>query len=143
MISIEEIQNAWGWGFKNKIQEVVKMNTFGNILVRSENEIYRILPEDCSIEYVCTVDELDSCFANEEFVDSWEMKNWEIPITEILGDLPKDRVIAFKIPRVLGGQDEITNIYYANPHDYIGGMGQVASQIHDLPDGTNIELKVD
>lgn len=48
----------------------------------------------------------------------------------------------FKTPPVLGGEYAVKNIGPLALADYLGAYGSLHSQLKDLPDGTQVELKV-
>lgn len=142
MITLGQLQQAWGWAFPDSIDEIIKVSSFGNVLIRSGGKVWRITIEDCLVTELCDFCDVGALWSDTTFLNDWEMKSWVEAITKALGPLPEGKVIGFKTPRVLGGPDSVTNIYYATPSDYIGGFGEIARQIAKLPDGTEIKLRV-
>jgi len=61
---------------------------------------------------------------------------------EVHGVLPQDRRLVPKVPFVLGGAFALENLYLANPIEAMRFRGDLARQIQNLPDGTQIRLKI-
>lgn len=60
-----------------------------------------------------------------------------------LGELEEGRKYCLKKPAILGGEYSEENIGTVSQIEQIGFSGDIARQIHDLPDGTKIELKIE
>lgn len=58
------------------------------------------------------------------------------------GPLPPGRRLAPKTPFVLGGAFEVGNLYVADQVELMRFRGRLSRQIHDLPDGAQVTIKV-
>jgi hypothetical protein len=56
--------------------------------------------------------------------------------------LSANQCYGFHIPPTLGGEYEVGNVKVSDISVYIAAMGQIHSQIKDLPDGTRIRSVV-
>jgi hypothetical protein len=63
----------------------------------------------------------------------WQQRNGPLP--------PRMRLVP-KIPFVLGGAFDISNLHASDSVKAMNARGSIASQLRDLPDGATIELKV-
>ena len=48
----------------------------------------------------------------------------------------------FKVPPILGGQYEVENCGVLSIPDYLGAYGSIHDQLRDVPDGSQVVLKV-
>jgi hypothetical protein len=60
----------------------------------------------------------------------------------VVGSLKPDRAYCLKIPGILGGAYDETNIASAPISELVTFSGDLAYQIKDLPDGAQIRLEV-
>ena len=58
------------------------------------------------------------------------------------GPVPEGRCYCLKIPAVLGGKYEISNMATISLNELISFAGDVAQQIEGLPDGTQMEIQI-
>jgi hypothetical protein len=61
---------------------------------------------------------------------------------QIHGPLPMNKRLAPKQPFILGGEYKVENLYLCDPIPTLQFRGHLATQIHDLPDGATIDLKI-
>lgn len=59
------------------------------------------------------------------------------------GQLPKGCRLVAKVPFVLGGAYEVTNLYALNTADSLRWRATIAQQIRGLPDGAQLRLSVE
>jgi hypothetical protein len=142
-MGIPEINKAWNW--KGIIaSEVIKTNAFGNIIFKTTtNEFWRICPEELSCEKIAhSVSDLDKITSQTMFKDDWGMTALLALAKVELGELAADQRFCLKIPGVLGGTYERTNLGKINFTELIQFSGDLAFQIKDLKDGQKITLSL-
>lgn len=140
---ITEISRAWGWVGIDP-EEVVAENDFGNVIVRAtDGRYWRITPEEGTC---CVVADdrasLQVLLRDQEFLHDWYMSQLVEEAREYLGELTPTRKYCLKIPGYLGGAYGMPNLAIAPIHEIIGMAGDIARQTHELPDGTQVQLKV-
>ena len=139
---IDAIRDGWGWTGLEPI-EVVARNAFGNLLVRdAQGRVWRITPEDLSCTIVAEEDGLAALQANEEFRRDWEMRLLSERAAAAFGVPEAGRCYGLKIPAVLGGAYDEPNLATLPLDELIRASGDLARQIHDLPDGTPITTRI-
>lgn len=138
---ITEINKAWDWkGFK--AIEIILTNDFGNVIFRADkNEYWRICPEEISCEKIAeSKSEFDKLLMNSEFIDDWEMTNLANIAKSELGELMENQKYCLKMPAVIGGKYEKSNIGKINFAELISFSGDLGFQIKDVKDGQKIKL---
>ncbi|AEG01126.1 DUF1851 domain-containing protein [Methylomonas methanica] len=140
---ISEIKNSWSWVGIDP-EEIVGENDFGNLMIRDcEGKYWRLCPEDVYCKVVAeNRAELDALSRNQEFLADWYMEALVTQARQALGPLPEDRKYHLVIPGALGGEYAISNIKTAPLVELVRFSGDIGRQIKDLPDGSQIELKV-
>lgn len=143
MSVINQIRAAWSWVGIDPV-EVVGENDFGNLIVKDTSGRYwRLTPEECSCEVVASNrDDLDILSKSQEFLRDWNMSALVDYAFKTHGVLSEGRKYCLKIPGVLGGEYGGDNIATISLDELIGASGHIAKQIKDLPDGSQIKLKV-
>ena len=143
MSIIQEIRESWGWvGIKPV--EIVGENDFGNLMIEdAEGKYWRLCPEDAYCEVIAnTRNDLIRLSSDQEFLEDWCMEALVEQAREKLGELPEGTKYCLVIPSVLGGEYAISNIKTVPLVELVRFSGEVAKQIHDLPDGAEIQLRV-
>lgn len=138
-----QINQAWNWSGVIA-DEILDTNDFGNIIFRSINdEIYRICPEELSIESIASnMNEYDDLKSDDEFILDWEMtKLVEIAKMEV-GELKEFEKYCLKIPAVIIQDYSSKNIGKIKFSELISVSGDLAYQIRDLKDGQKVNLKI-
>lgn len=143
MSVIDQVRAAWSWVGIDPV-EVVGENDFGNLIVKDTSGRYwRLSPEECSCEVVASNrEDLDVLSKNQEFLRDWNMSALVDYAFKTHGVLPEGRKYCLKIPGVLGGEYGGDNIATISLEELIGASGYIAKQIKDLPDGSQIKLRV-
>ncbi|QCX39882.1 DUF1851 domain-containing protein [Aureibaculum algae] len=140
---IAEINKAWNWkGFN--ATEIVRTNDFGNVIFKTDKtEYWRICPEEISCEKIAESEsEFDRISTDSEFIEDWEMTNLvEIAKTE-LGELAENQKYCLKMPAIIGGEYEKSNIGKISFAELISFSGDLGFQIKDLKDGQKIKLNI-
>lgn len=143
MTLVEEIREAWGWTGIIPT-EVVGQNDFGNLIVRDgEGRYWRICPEELDCQVIAnTREQLDELAVNQDFLSDWYMGAVAELAKAKFGALPEGRKFCLKIPGVLGGKYEESNIGIISLAELIRASGQLALETRDLPDGAQVRLSV-
>jgi hypothetical protein len=134
MITVEDINDAWGWTGLNAV-EVLGENAFGNLIVRDEDGMYwRLSPQDLRCEPVAgDRAALDALSYNQEFLDGWYMPEQVRLAETTLGPLTAGRKYCLKIPSALGGHYGRDNLAMVPLHELIRFAGEGAQQFDGLP----------
>ena len=140
---IQVIKTSWGWTGINPI-EVIGENDFGNLIVKDiDGKYWHICPEELSCEVIAkNRKELDIILKNKDFLHNWYMRNLVTKARKELGSLEKGKKYHLVYPAVLGGKYSIDNIKIVPLYEQINFSGDIGKQIKDLPDGSQIKLKV-
>lgn len=139
---LKEIKHAWGWIGIDPI-EVVTENDFANLILKDSNDqFWRLCPEDLYCEVVAkSIEEYNELIQNQEFVDDWFMDSMVAEAKKTLGDLKANCKYYMVIPGVMDGEYGGSNVKMASFIEIIKVSGDAAKQIKDLPDGAEIKLK--
>lgn len=140
---IEEIKNSWGWIGIQPVA-IVGENDFGNLIVKDiEGKYWRICPEDIYCKVIAdNKDQLDALSRDQEFLHDWYMQVLVEQAREVLEPLAGGYKYHFVIPGILGGKYDISNIKIISLIEQIRFSGSVGQQIHDLPEGSQVRLKL-
>ena len=139
---ITEINKAWNWkGFN--ANEIILTNDFGNVIFKTDNnEYWRICPEEISCEKIAQSElEFDRLLTDTEFIDDWHMLALIKIAKSEIGELEEGQKYCLKMPAVLGGEYEKSNIGKISFTELILFSGDLGFKIKDLQDGQKIELK--
>ncbi len=139
---LKAVAEGWGWKIGKPVT-IIARNAFGNIIVRTEaGGYFRIIPEDLKcIQIADSPEELERERCGEEFQEDWNMCALVEKAEAALGSLSENECYHLVIPSVLGGAYAVENIKRIAITDWLGFSGEVARQIEDLPDGTQVKLK--
>ena len=144
MLLIASIRDAWGWtGLKP--HSVVGENDFGNLIVEDEDGRYwRLCPEDLQCEVVADDrGQLDALAHDQEFLADWYMAELVAQAKASLGLLRPGYKYCLKVPGVLGGPYDASNIALISLGELIAASGHLAKEIAKLPDGSRVRLSVE
>ncbi len=143
MSLLKEIEESWGWvGIIP--DEIVSENKFGNLIIKdNQNRFWRLCPEDVYCEIVAnSIDDYNKLIHDNEFLEDWHMASMVEEAEQMLGTLKDNFKYHMVIPGVLGGEYGGKNIKSAPLIELIRFSGDLGKQIKDLPEGSNIELKL-
>jgi hypothetical protein len=140
---IEEIQNSWGWIGIIPI-DVVAENDFGNLILKDvDGKYWRFCPEDTYCKEIASNhDELKTLTSSEEFLHDWYMKNLVSLANDRLGPLTEGKKYCLKVPAIMGGDYGGDNFGIINFNELIRFSGDIAKQVNELPDGTQVKLVI-
>jgi hypothetical protein len=134
MITVDEINEAWGWVGLNAVA-VLGSNPFGNLLLLDdEGGYWRLRPQDLLCEPVASNRaDLATLSYNQAFLDEWYMPDMVKLAEATLGPLVDDRKYCLKIPRLLGGDYLSDNLSMVPLSELIRFAGEGAQQFEGLP----------
>lgn len=140
---VAEIREAWGWVGIDP-DEVVGENDFGNLIVRDKSGSYwRLCPEDSYCRIIAdSREELDRLSKDQEFLNDWYMTALVEEAKNSLGPLSEGRKYYLVTPGILGGAYDASNIRTLPLDELVRVSGDIAEQIKDLPDGTEVRIEV-
>jgi hypothetical protein len=134
MITVDDINDAWGWVGLNCVA-VLGANPFGNLLLLDdEGRYWRLRPQDLLCEPVASnAAGLAALSYNQAFLDEWYMPEMVNLAEATLGPLVEDRKYCLKIPRSLGGGFQRENLAMVPLSELIRFAGEGAQQFEGLP----------
>lgn len=140
---ISEINKAWNWKEFNAV-EIIRTNDFGNVIFKTDkNEYWRICPEEISCKKIAESEsEFDRLSTDSEFIEDWEMSNLVTIAKSKLGELEENQKYCLKIPAVIGGEYDKSNIGKISFVELISFSGDLGFQIKDLKNGQKIKLNI-
>lgn len=141
---LETINKEWEWLGISAV-ELIDENDFGNLIFRSDEGTYwRILPEspEC-IKIADNQNEFEKLRTDQDFQLDWQMETLVTAAKRKLGELEQGRKYGLKMPTILGGEYSEENLGTVSQIEQIGFSGDIARQIHDLPDGAKVKLKIE
>jgi hypothetical protein len=140
---LDTVRQAWGWIGLDPV-EVVATNLFGNLIVRAKDgAFWRICPEELSCKRIAeNVDEFATISSGDEFRTDWEMSRLVELARQKLGPLSEGRCYCLKLPAVIGGSYEVSNLGTNSVLELIAFSGDLAEQIKDVPDGGEIQIEI-
>ena len=143
MMDPRDIDEAWGW-IGLRAEFVMARNAFGNLLVRDkESAVWRVSPDLPNAEQVVpNMDAYHALMEDREFAADFGMEALIEKAETALGELPPGKVYGLKLPAFLGGAYDPSNFYVADAQGLILFAVDLARQINDAPDGTQIRLRI-
>jgi len=138
-----QINQAWNWSGVT-VDKILATNDFGNIIfISKNNKIYRICPEELSIENIASnIHEYEILRFDDEFILDWEMtKLVELAKIEA-GELNEFEKYCLKIPAVISQDYSGENIGKIKFSELISVSGELANQIRDLKNGQIVNFKI-
>ena len=88
-----------------------------------------------------STEQYNELIKDKDFLTDWHMDALVEKAEAEYGIQSKDRCFCLKIPAVLGGPYDIDNIGTVSRLELILFSGDIAEQIKDVPDGSQIEFK--
>jgi hypothetical protein len=134
MITVEEINDAWGWMGLRAV-EILGANAFGNLILRdADGSYWRLRPQDLCCEPVAdNRAALDALSYNQDFLNDWYMPELVDLAESTLGPLTDDRTYCLKIPSALGGHYGSENLATVPLSELIRFSGEGAQHLEGLP----------
>jgi hypothetical protein len=139
---LEAVQQHWAWKGLDAV-EILGFNPFGNLLVRSSSDaVWRIIPEELEAAPVAeTLADYEILRSDPGFERDWAMTALLNVARSALGPLQGGQSYCLKIPAVLGGAYDDSNLAMIDSVELIRSSGDIAQQIDHLPDGTKVRLR--
>jgi len=140
---LNAIKSAWGWIGVHP-QKLYWLNKFGNIIIKGEGGCYWLIrPEELSCEIIAwNEEEITNLWKDEDFILNWEMAALVELAEGKFGVNEIGKCFYFVIPPVLGGEYKLENMQAISLLELIGASGEIAEQIKDLPDGSQVKLVI-
>lgn len=113
---------------------------FGNQFVFYNEGIGFFMIETGNIEFI-SADFKNWISTIEAETDYYTGRQFSGILTDLEAGLAYDERVAAKLPFVAGGEYELKNMYKAYFQDVIQFNADLAQQIHDMPDGTEIKFE--
>lgn len=139
---INIIRNAWGWTGVDPVS-MIATNAFGNVVFQSADEtIWRICPEELSCTSIAlNRSQFEQLWVTEDFQIDWQMTAMVELAHARLGPLLAGQCYCLKMPSVLGGEYSEANIGINEIAELLAFAGELAEQIKDLPDGSQVIIR--
>jgi hypothetical protein len=140
---IDKLNKSWNWKGFNAI-EVLHENDFGNIIFKTEKSgFWRLCPEEIScLKIANTENELNALLDDAEYKEDWQMTRLVSIAKEELGELEENMKYCLKMPAVLGGEYDVSNIGKINFQELVSLSGNLGFQIKDIKDGQEIRFDI-
>jgi hypothetical protein len=139
----KSLLHQWSWLLPPRFT-VWLMNRFGDLFIVLEDETVHMLDVGAgTLQKIC-----DSRDTFAEMLDHADnANNWlMIPLIDQLVaremTLGEGECYSYKLPPVLGGSYQIDNIFVLAIPKHYGAYGSIHSQLKDLPDGSQVVIKV-
>ena len=156
-----KLLSSWAW-FLDEEMEVQPwlMNRFGDLFFVDEvgvvlwlnindgeltevasnvDEFFELLEEDDVPDEDEDIEDEDDA---DESASSWFLMGFVDEVSEAGMKLGPNQCYGFKVPPILGGEYDITNVYVANVEEYWGFCGDIHSKLDGLPDGAEVEIEI-
>lgn len=139
----DDIRDSWSW-LGVEPASVVRVNKFGNVVFAdAKGRHWRVCPEELECKCIAESTQAFERLAKDpDFVTDWEMSSLVAVAEAKFGAQPPERCFCLKIPGVLGGEYDISNIGTISIGELMRFCGDAARQIKDLPPGSQVRLKV-
>jgi hypothetical protein len=132
------------WGFTGIVpRRILDINAFGNLLVEDATGSYwRICPEELSCQVVAgSRVEFDQLRTFDDFRADWEMRRLVAAAIDMFGQPGEGRCFCLKLPGLLGGKYDSSNVGTIALDELIAFSGDLAAQLRDVPDGAKVILR--
>lgn len=139
---LNSIRTAWAWrGIVPTA--IVDENAFGNVIILDDlGRFWRICPEELRCDLVAeNREQYQDLRGNSEFERDWQMSPLVQMARGALGEPGPERCFCLKIPGVLGGRYEVSNFGTISREELLRFSGDVAEQIRNLPDGSQVKIQ--
>ncbi len=133
----------WTWLVPNEFTVWI-MNRFGDLfLVFDDGSVHMLdVGGGCLVRVANSRDDFQTKVAEDDNANDWFM----IPLIDRLlvagMTLKQGECYSYKQPPVLGGDYTVENTCVLPIAEHYGAYGSIHNQIKDLPDGTQVVLKV-
>lgn len=141
MTLTEAISAYWGWSGLQPLR-VAAVSKFGNVMVAdTQGKFWRICPEDAYCRVVASDRaEVEKLAADPDFISDWELPGLYEAAVGKFGQPEEGYFFTLRVPGVLGGAYDVSNVMVAPLGDILQVAGDTARRIADLPDGAQVNL---
>ena len=140
---LDAVNLAWGWkGIRP--QKLYWLNKFGSLILKDKGGCYWLMrPEELSCEIIAwTEDEMAKLWKDDDFILDWEMTTLVELAEKKFGENKSDRCFYFVTSPILGGSYSVENMQTLPLLELIGLSGDIAEQIKDSPEGSQIKFVI-
>jgi hypothetical protein len=136
------LRAEWTWAIPEP-KRILAISKLGNVLVTTtDGSVWHIVPEEWACRRIAD-DERTALgrMIDPQFRAEWEMADLVARAEARDGVQPFDRCFCLKLPAVVGGKFELSNVGTITILEHLAFCGGMAFQIRDVPDGEQIVLK--
>jgi hypothetical protein len=138
-IDLDSLLTEWRW-LVGPIATPVLITALGDLFLRNEDEAILHL-DTCSgllSQVAGCDDEFRLLLAEPDFVDKWFFPQFVRQLKVEGMDVNPGQCYGYKLPPVVGGSIEVSNMEPTNLLLHFGLLGQLHRGVKNLPDGTPI-----
>ena len=138
-----KLLETWAWLLPNEFT-VWLVNRYGELfLVFPDGTVHWLETDAGSFTKVATSrDDFEAKIDDDENANNWLM----IPLVDRCVAaglrLGPGQCYGFKQPTILGGDFTVENTGVLDIGDYLGSRGSIHEQLHDVPDGAQVTIKI-
>jgi hypothetical protein len=139
---VEAVNEGWGWTGLTATR-VVAQSPMGHLIVSDAHDtFFYVDPDGMAIIALGTEAEAQAHLASDEAKQLWSGGALVEEARKRFGEPPAGSVFTIKPHAMIEGQYEPENLCVMSLDELIRFTGDVAQQINDLPDGSQIQLEV-
>lgn len=143
-LSVETLLQQWRWLYPQRVQ-LVAVNAFGDLFLQeSQGAVLRLDTSSGLLERISdSLEGFKELVGNSENREKWFLVDVEQSLIE-RGFCPlKGKCLGYKIPIVFSeSTGTAENVYVADLYEYVSLLGDLHSQMRDLPDGQKVRLGI-
>jgi hypothetical protein len=139
---VEAVNEGWGWTGLTATR-VVAQSPMGHLIVSdAKDTFFYVDPDGMTIIALGTEAEAQAHLASDEAKQLWSGGALVEEARKRFGELPAGSVFTIKPHAMIEGRYEPENLCVMPLDELIRFTGNVAQQIKDLPDGSQIQIEV-
>jgi len=142
-INTAGLMDTWLWLIKD-FKEILMISKLGDLFfIGYDDCIYWLATDMCDLSKVAdNKQEFYSFLNDDEKVDNWFMPQLLKELEDACIYLGDHQVYSYKKMPVLGGEYTIDNLKPVDIKGHFELTGIIGEQIKDLPNGTNVKIKI-
>ncbi|WP_162945055.1 DUF1851 domain-containing protein [Flavisolibacter nicotianae] len=142
-VNIEDILSCWMWKVA-EMHALVTMSVLGDLfLLGKDDAVYWLQTDSGNLTKVAnTFSQYKDFLNNEEKVNEWFLPLFVAELVAAGKTLKQNEVYSYKKLPVIGGEYSVENIEPTDMSVHFAFSGQICEQIKDLPDRTEVRIKV-